>query len=72
MIETAVASPEHAQALAALFRRDEISCFCRYWHFEGGSNDWLARCALDASANEREMIAALAAKGWRAPCWSTE
>ena len=35
------------------------SCFCRYWHFTGGKNDWLARCAHAAGENRREHLASI-------------
>lgn len=54
------AAPEHADALARLFQADASPCYCRYWHFEGERNDWLARCAFSPDANEAEMREALA------------
>jgi tRNA pseudouridine55 synthase len=42
--------------LAALFEACECRCFCRYWHFEGDKNDWLARCFGDLEANQRELL----------------
>ncbi len=30
-------------AWSALFDACGCTCFCRYWHFGGGKNDWLAR-----------------------------
>lgn len=54
------AGPEHADALARLFQADASPCYCRYWHFEGERNDWLARCAFAPEQNEAEMREALA------------
>jgi GNAT superfamily N-acetyltransferase len=46
-------------AWGALFERAASPCFCRYWHFEGTKNDWLARCAMDPGESRAEMEAAL-------------
>jgi GNAT superfamily N-acetyltransferase len=43
-------------AWTRLFEGCGSSCFCRYWHFEGNKNEWLARCAHDADANRCEQI----------------
>lgn len=56
------ASPAHADRLVALFGRDASACFCRFWHFEGDRNAWLARCAFEAGANEAELRAGLEAR----------
>jgi GNAT superfamily N-acetyltransferase len=48
-------------ALSALFERNEVSCHCRYWHFEGDKNAWLDRCFNAAGDNARELREALAA-----------
>jgi GNAT superfamily N-acetyltransferase len=42
-------------ALAALFEACACTCHCRYWHFGGNKNEWLARCAFEAGENEREQ-----------------
>jgi GNAT superfamily N-acetyltransferase len=44
-----------APALAALFDRAGSSCFCRYFHFEGDKNAWLARLAFEPAENRREL-----------------
>jgi GNAT superfamily N-acetyltransferase len=46
-------------AWAALFEACGCTCYCRYWHFGGGKNDWLARCFEDPAANRAEQAAAL-------------
>jgi len=46
-----------AEPLARLFDRAESSCFCRYFHFEGDNNAWLARLFHEPDANRRELIA---------------
>ncbi len=51
----AALEPVHLDALAALFRACECPCFCRYWHFEGDKNAWLARCAESPQVNEAEL-----------------
>lgn len=47
---------EHGQGLVELFRRAGSSCCCRFWHFPGGSNAWLDRCANAPEHNEKEML----------------
>lgn len=53
------ASYEHVAALAGLFERADVPCHCRYWHFSGTTNDWLARCAHEPQLSREEMTAAL-------------
>jgi len=53
------ASAEHAGPLAELFARSDVACHCRYWHFPGDTNAWLARCAHEPGASRAEMNAAL-------------
>lgn len=50
-------SPETAQAWSALFEACGSACFCRYWHFAGGKNDWLARCFERPGENRDEQLA---------------
>lgn len=38
-----------------LFVRASCPCHCRYWHFEGTKNDWLARCAHAPEKNAEEQ-----------------
>ncbi|MRG91811.1 GNAT family N-acetyltransferase [Polyangium spumosum] len=77
---TAVAGPEHAAGLRALFSAASSTCFCRFWHFDGTNNDWLDRCAnapeenaaaffggLDSGKDEAKGIVALSEQtlvGW--------
>ncbi len=42
---------------AALFERASCPCYCRYWHFEGHKNDWLARCAFEPERSLEEQSA---------------
>ncbi len=58
-MEVAPLAAHHAAAWAELFEACSSSCFCRYWHFPGGKNDWLARCAQDPEENRREQLASL-------------
>jgi GNAT superfamily N-acetyltransferase len=46
-----------AAAWQGLFEACGSACFCRYWHFEGKKNDWLARCAMHPEANRDEQQA---------------
>jgi hypothetical protein len=54
-------SAAYVEPLAALFARADVACHCRYWHFAGTTNDWLARVAHAPEENAREMRAALEA-----------
>jgi GNAT superfamily N-acetyltransferase len=55
--------PENAGAWAELFARASSPCFCRWWHFEGKKNDWLARCASEPETNRAEAERAVRAGG---------
>ncbi len=46
-------------AWAALFEASSSACYCRYWHFSGSKNDWLARCAMSSETSRDEQAAAL-------------
>jgi GNAT superfamily N-acetyltransferase len=59
VINARPASPTDAAAIAALFEATDNRCHCRYFHFEGDKNDWLARCALEPDRNRAEMQRAL-------------
>lgn len=60
-ITTAAAGPEHLAGIEALFEATGSPCYCRYLHFVGTNNDWLARCADGSGENRRELAEALAA-----------
>lgn len=65
MIEHSVITARPATAadidgLASLFEATHNPCHCRYFHFEGDKNDWLARCALEQGNNRAEMSDAIA------------
>ncbi|HEY4119344.1 MAG TPA: GNAT family N-acetyltransferase [Byssovorax sp.] len=53
------ATSAHAELLTALFDAAGSPCFCRFWHFEGTNNDWLARCAGAPADNRAEMASGL-------------
>ncbi len=48
------------EAWRALFDRASSTCFCRFWHFDGTKNDWLAR-SMTADTNRDEARAAVRA-----------
>lgn len=50
-------APEHLEAFARLFAQDGSPCHCRYWHFQGDKNAWLARCAESPEVNRLEQEA---------------
>ncbi|WP_437683733.1 GNAT family N-acetyltransferase [Sorangium sp. So ce131] len=60
-IATAAAGPEHLAGLDALFEAAGSPCYCRYYHFGGTNNEWLARCSDGQGENRREFAEALAA-----------
>lgn len=49
----------HLEGLHALFEAASVTCFCRYWHFEGTKNEWLDRCAHRPEENRAELDAAI-------------
>src|SRR5262249_39054878 len=59
-VRAVFAEPEHGPLLVELFRRAEVPCHCRYWHFPEGTNAWLAGCAPAPERNRDEMLQALA------------
>jgi GNAT superfamily N-acetyltransferase len=60
-VRIAPLTPETTAAWAALFEASGSACFCRWWHFEGSKNDWLARCFHDPARNRDEQTALVAA-----------
>lgn len=59
---------EHLDAWAALFEACHSSCFCRYWHFEGTKNEWLARSAFAPHENRDEQAALVRGDGSGGAC----
>lgn len=53
-------APAHMDGFRALFDAAGSSCFCRFWHFEGNKNEWLARCAHRPEENFEEQSRAVA------------
>ena len=49
------------RAWGELFERASSGCFCRWWHFGGVKNDWLARCATEPETNRAEAEACVRA-----------
>jgi GNAT superfamily N-acetyltransferase len=47
----------NADAWAALFDACGCACFCRYWHFEGSKEQWLARSFEAVTLNCDEQLA---------------
>jgi GNAT superfamily N-acetyltransferase len=43
-----------------LFEECASGCYCRYWHFPGTKNEWLARLASSPETNAEEQRACLA------------
>jgi GNAT superfamily N-acetyltransferase len=50
-------SPRTLPGLLALFDATGSSCFCRYQHFGGDKNEWLARLAFSPDENRDELSA---------------
>lgn len=48
-------SPATLPGLLALFDAAGSACFCRYQHFAGDKNEWLARLAFAPDDNRREL-----------------
>ena len=44
----------HLPAWADLFVASGCTCYCRYWHFEGDKNAWLARSAFEPERSRDE------------------
>jgi GNAT superfamily N-acetyltransferase len=49
--------PGNAQAWAQLFASGGCTCYCRYWHFEGTRNEWLARSSHEPEVSRDEHVA---------------
>ena len=50
-----VSSPATLAGLEALFDATGSSCFCRYHHFPGDKNEWLARLAFSPDDGRAEL-----------------
>lgn len=49
----------HLDGFRALFGAAGSGCFCRYWHFAGDKNAWLARSAHAPEENLRDQVDAV-------------
>jgi GNAT superfamily N-acetyltransferase len=56
-VRIAPLTADTAAAWSALFDACGCTCFCRYWHFTGGKNDWLARGFERPHENRDEQLA---------------
>jgi GNAT superfamily N-acetyltransferase len=56
-VEVAPLDAANAATWVGLFDACGSACFCRFWHFEGKKNDWLARCAQRPEDNRDEQLA---------------
>jgi GNAT superfamily N-acetyltransferase len=48
---------ENIGAWAALFEASGSACYCRWWHFAGNKNEWLARTFGEPTKNRDEQVA---------------
>lgn len=55
------ATAADADGLAQLFERANHRCHCRYWHFDGTTDEWLGRVFNTPNVNEEEFREALRA-----------
>jgi GNAT superfamily N-acetyltransferase len=55
-------APAHMEGFRALFDAAGSACGCRFWHFEGNKNEWLARCAYRPDENFEEQSRAVASR----------
>lgn len=53
------AEARHASGLGELFASNGYGCFCRFWHFDGTSREWLERCFTHPEENRSAMEGAL-------------
>jgi GNAT superfamily N-acetyltransferase len=52
-------APEWLDGLCALFEAHSRGCYCRYWHYGDGPNEWIGRCHLEPERNRGELVAAV-------------
>ena len=55
------AHPAHIDGWAALFEACHCSCYCRFWHFSGTTNEWLERGAFSPDVNRAEHVQGVSA-----------
>ncbi len=58
-MRVAALTRELGPAWAALFEASGSTCYCRWWHFTGHKNDWLARGFERPHESRDEALAAL-------------
>jgi GNAT superfamily N-acetyltransferase len=56
-VRIAPLTADNAGAWAALFEASGCACHCRWWHFTGNKNEWLARCFEEPAKNRDEQTA---------------
>jgi GNAT superfamily N-acetyltransferase len=54
-VRVAPLTAENLGAWTALFEASGCACFCRWWHFEGNKNEWLARSFEEPWRNRDEQ-----------------
>jgi GNAT superfamily N-acetyltransferase len=54
-LRVAPLDPGNLRVFDALFEACGSGCFCRYWHFEGTKNEWLARTFEAPRQNQDEQ-----------------
>lgn len=57
---------KNADAWATLFEASGSACYCRWWHFTGNKNAWLARCFEDPTTNRDDQTALVVASALEA------
>ncbi len=50
---------QHFEGFARLMETSGTGCYCRYWHFAGDKNAWLAKMAFTPEENRDEQRRAL-------------
>jgi GNAT superfamily N-acetyltransferase len=56
-VHVAPLTPALLGAWAALFEACGCTCYCRWWHFTGTKNEWLARCFEESTRNRDDQAA---------------
>jgi GNAT superfamily N-acetyltransferase len=56
-VRIAPLTPDDVGAWAALFEASGCTCYCRWWHFTGNKNEWLARGFEEPARSRDEQVA---------------
>jgi GNAT superfamily N-acetyltransferase len=56
-VRVAPLTPENLGAWRSLFEASGCACFCRWWHFTGTKNEWLARSFEEPAVSFDEQAA---------------